>query len=81
MKYIKKEPKVSRTAGKSKGKYLQNLLLKLSLKATEKAWLFYEFSFSLNPGDQPIDAQARKKYSSLYPKSTEDQFQANSKKY
>ena len=29
-----------------------------SVQATEKAWLFYEFSFSLNPGDKPIDAQA-----------------------
>ena len=59
MKYIKKEPKVSRTAGKSKGKYLQNLLLKLKvLKLQRKRGFFYEFSFSLNPGDKPIDAQA-----------------------
>ena len=44
---------------------LQNLLIKLTVKASsEKAWLLYEFSFSL----------------SLYLVSTEDQFQANSKK-
>ena len=59
----------------------QNLLIKLTVKASlEKAWLLYEFSFSLNPGDKPNDAQAWKNYSSLYPVSTEDQFQANSKK-
>ena len=29
---------------------LQNLLIKLTVKASsEKAWLLYEFSFSLNP--------------------------------
>ena len=60
---------------------LQNLLIKLTVKASsEKAWLLYEFPFSLNPGDKPNDAQASKNYSSLYPLSTEDQFQANSKK-
>ena len=60
---------------------LQNLLIKLTVKASsEKAWLLYEFPFSLNPGDKPNDAQAWKNYSSLYPVSTEDQFQANSKK-
>ena len=37
----------------------------------------YEFPFSLNPGDKPNDTQARKNYSSLFPVSTEDQFQAN----
>ena len=38
---------------------LQNLLIKLSVKAnSEKAWLPYEFPFSLNPGDKPNDAQA-----------------------
>ena len=38
---------------------LQNLLIKLTVKASsEKAWLLYEFSFSLNPGDKPNDAQA-----------------------
>ena len=38
---------------------LQNLLIKLTVKASsEKAWLFYEFPFSLNPGDKPNDAQA-----------------------
>ena len=59
----------------------QNLLIKLTVKASsEKAWLLYEFPFSLNPGDKPNDAQAWKNYSSLYPVSTEDQFQANSKK-
>ena len=42
--------------------------------------LLYEFPFSLNPSDKPNDAQTWKNYSSLYPVSTEDQFQANSKK-
>ena len=38
---------------------LQNLLIKLSVKASsEKAWLLYEFPFSLNLGDKPNDAQA-----------------------
>ena len=37
---------------------LQNLLIKLTVKASsEKTWLLYEFSFSLNPGDKPNDAQ------------------------
>ena len=37
---------------------LQNLLIKLTVKASsEKAWLLYEFSFSLNPGDKPKDSQ------------------------
>ena len=54
---------------------LQNVLIKLTVKArSEKAWLRYEFQFSLNPGDKPNDAQALKNYSSLYPVSTEDQF-------
>ena len=57
---------------------LQNLLIKLTAKASsEKAWLFYEFLFSLNLGDKPNDALPSKNYSSLYPVSTEDQFQAN----
>ena len=49
---------------------------------SEKAWLvlLYELPFSLNPGDKQNDAQAWKNYSPLYPVSTEDQFQANSKK-
>ena len=34
---------------------LQNLLIKFS---SEKAWLLYEFPFSLNPGGKPNDAQA-----------------------
>ena len=39
--------------------YLQNLLIKLTVKpSSEKAWLLYEFPFSLNPGDKPNDAQA-----------------------
>ena len=60
---------------------LQNLLIKLTVKASsEKAWLLYEFPFSLNPGDKPNDAQSSKNYSSLYPVSTENQFRANSKK-
>ena len=38
---------------------LQNLLIKLTVKASsEKAWLLYEFSFSLNPGGKPNDTQA-----------------------
>ena len=38
---------------------LKNLLIKLTVKASsERAWLLYEFPFSLNPGDKPIDAQA-----------------------
>ena len=38
---------------------LQNLLIKLTVKASsEKAWLLYEFPFSLNPVDKPNDAQA-----------------------
>ena len=45
-----------------------------------EAWLLYEFPVSLNPGDKPNDAQTWKSYSSLYPVSSEDQFQANSKK-
>ena len=37
---------------------LQNLLIKLTVKASsEKAWLLYEFPFSLNSGDKPNDAQ------------------------
>ena len=60
---------------------LQNLLIKLTVKVnSEKAWLLYEFPFGLNPGHKPNEAQAWKNYSSLYPVSTEDQFQANSKK-
>ena len=61
---------------------LQNLLINLTVifkVSSEKAWLLYEFSFSLNLGDKPNDAQAGKNYSSLYLASTEDQFQANSK--
>ena len=38
---------------------LQNLLIKLTVKvSSEKAWLLFEFPFSLNPGDKPNDAQA-----------------------
>ena len=60
---------------------LQNLLIKLTVKvSSEKAWPLYEFPFSLNPGGKPNDAQIWKNYSSLYPVSTEDQFQAYSKK-
>ena len=37
---------------------LQNLI-KLTVKArSEKAWVLYEFSFSLDPGAKPNDAQA-----------------------
>ena len=60
---------------------VQNLLVKLTVKVSAgKAWLLYEFTFSLNPGDKPNDAQASKRYSLLYPVSTEDQFKENSKK-
>ena len=40
---------------------LQNLLINLTVivkVSSEKAWLLYEFPFSLNPGDKPNDAQA-----------------------
>ena len=38
---------------------LENFLIKLPIKASsEKAWLLYEFPFSLNPGGKPNDAQA-----------------------
>ena len=38
---------------------LENFLIKLPIKASsEKAWLRYEFPFSLNPGDKPNDTQA-----------------------
>ena len=38
--------------------YLQNLLINLTVKTSaEKAWLLYDFSFSLNPGDKINDAQ------------------------
>ena len=61
--------------------HLQNLLIKLTVKASAvKAWLLYDFLCSLNPGDKPPDAQTWKNYSSLYPISTEDQFQVYSKK-
>ena len=60
---------------------LQKLLIKLTVKASaRKAWLLYEFPFSFNPGDKANDGQTWKNYSSLYPVSTEDQFQVNSKK-
>ena len=60
---------------------LGNLLIKLTVKtSSEKAWLLYEFPFSLNLGGKPNDTQAWKNYSSLYRVSTEGQFQANSKK-
>ena len=39
---------------------LQNLLINLTVivkVSSEKAWLLYEFPFSLNPGDKPNDAQ------------------------
>ena len=39
--------------------YLQNLLIKLTVKASsEKVWLLHEFPFSLNPSDKPNDAKA-----------------------
>ena len=43
------------------------MLIKLTVKArAEKAWLLYEFPFSLNPSEKPNDAQKLKSYSSLY---------------
>ena len=40
---------------------LQNLLIKLTVKASsEKAWLLYEFPYSLYPGDKPNHAQTWK---------------------
>ena len=60
---------------------LENFLIKLPIKASsEKAWLRYEFPFSLNPGDKPNGTQGWKNYSSLYLVSTEEQFQINSNK-
>ena len=57
------------------------LLIKLTAKTrAEKAWLLYEFPFSLNPSDKPDDTQTWKSNLSLYPVITEDQFQENSKK-
>ena len=66
MKQIKKEHslKVSRTEGRSKEsiskfKRPSKLVDKADcFKASaEKAWLLYEFPFSLNPGDKPNVAQ------------------------
>ena len=38
--------------------YLQNLLINLTVKSSaQKAWLLYDFPFSLNPGDKPNDVQ------------------------
>ena len=59
---------------KIKRKDASNLTGKAS---AEKAWILYQFSFRLNPGDKPNDANTWKNYSSLY---TENQFQANSEK-
>ena len=47
---------------------------KVKLAQRKRGYLLYEFPFGLNPGDKPNDAQAWKKYSLLYPVSTEDQF-------
>ena len=61
---------------------LQNLLIKWTVKTSaEKACLlYYEFLFSLSSGDKPNNAQKWKSYSVLYPLSTGNQFQANSRK-
>ena len=78
MKWIRKEHsiKVSSTEGRSKGKLLQhftvdnfqNLLIKLTSKASgEKAWVIYEFLFSLNPGGKLNNAHTWKNYPSLCP--------------
>ena len=57
------------------------MLINLIAKArAKKELLLYEFPFSLNPSDIPIDALTRKSDSLLYPVITEDQFQAYSKK-
>ena len=43
----------------SKSDDLQKLLIKLTVKArAERAWLLYEFLFSLNPPDKLNDAHA-----------------------
>ena len=77
--YARKENEINKVGIKLDD--LQTLLIKLTVKASaEKAWLFYELPFSLNPGGKPNDAQTWKKYSSLHPVSTEAQFHANSKK-
>ena len=57
--------------------HLQNLQKKLTVKASsEKVWLFYEFKSRW----QTKQCTGMKNYSSLHPVSTEDHFQADSKK-
>ena len=53
--YARKENEINEVGTKLDD--LQTLLIKLTVKASaEKVWLFYEFPFSLNPGDKPNDA-------------------------
>ena len=50
--YTRKENEINKVGIKLGD--LQTLLIKLTVKASaEKAWLFYEFPFSLNPGGKP----------------------------
>ena len=50
--YARKENEINKVGTKLGD--LQTLLIKLTVKASaEKAWLFYEFPFSLNPGGKP----------------------------
>ena len=50
--YARKENEINKVGIKLGD--LQTLLIKLTVKASaEKAWLFYEFPFSLNPGGKP----------------------------
>ena len=50
--------KIKRKVSQNLGDF-QNLLIRLTVTAnSEKAWLLYEFPFSLNPGDKPNDAHA-----------------------
>ena len=50
--------KIKRKVSQNLGDF-QNLLIRLTVTAnSEKAWLLYEFPFSLNPGDIRNDAQA-----------------------
>ena len=54
--YARKENEINKVGIKLGD--LQTLLIKLTVKASaEKAWLFYELPFSLNPGGKPNDAQ------------------------
>ena len=59
----------------SKSNNLTNCLINVAVEArAEKAWLLYEFLFSLNPNDIPNDVGTWKNNSSSYPVITEDEF-------